>query len=149
MTPTNIGDCIMPTTKSSPFMSEPLIHSVGTNVDRPTSSSSGISPVTANHERWDRLIDDQLIEWGSDTDRFEDEGIDSPTPETIQRAIMAATKFRDAGYVAPDSVVPDASGGIVFERRENDVSEVIHVWDDGAIEYQRFNGTQLIHRRPL
>jgi hypothetical protein len=60
-----------------------------------------------------------------------------------------AEKFRDEGLPVPDRIVPDPNGGIVFERREGDVSEVIHVWDNGSVEYIRFHGTQLAERQPV
>jgi hypothetical protein len=130
-------------------MSPSLIDSVRTNVDAETPSSRGGSPEVVNRDAWQRLIDYQLIEWGWDADQFEDEGIEPPTRDTIQLAIAVAEKLRDAGLAAPNSVVPDANGGIVFERRETDLAEVFHVWDDGTIEYQCFRGTRLIERRPL
>ena len=139
----------MSTTESSPFMSPSLIDSVRTNVDAATPSSRGVSPETVNREGWQHLIDYQLIEWGWDTDQFEDEGIEPPTRDTVQLAIAVAEKLRDAGLAAPNSIVSDANGGIVFERREKDVIEVFYVWDDGTIEYQCFHGTRLTERRPL
>ncbi len=49
----------------------------------------------------------------------------------------------------PTSVVPDVNGGIVFERRENGITEVFHVWEDNTLEYQCFEGTHLVERRSL
>ncbi len=57
--------------------------------------------------------------------------------------------FAKRDFQLPDSIVPDPNGGIVFERREGKVSEVLHVWDDGSAEYMRFRGTQLVERQPL
>ncbi len=139
----------MPASNSSPFLSPSLIDSVGTNVDAATPSSRGVSPEDAHRDAWQRLIDYRLIEWGWDTEQLEDEGIEPPTRDTIQLAIALAEKLRDAALAAPNSVVPDANGGIVFELRKNDVIEVFHVWDDGATEYQCFHGTRLIERRPM
>lgn len=139
----------MATTSSSPLMSALLIDSFSTNVDVATPSLCGASPKSANCEAWQQLIDYRLIEWGLNTEQLDDEGIEPPTRNTIQLAIAAAETLRDAGLAAPNSVVPDANGGIVFERRENDVTEVFHVWDDGTIEYQHFHGARLIERRLL
>lgn len=103
----------------------------------------------AARESWQEAIDRKLIEWGLASTPLEDTGVDRPTKETIQRAIRLAETFRDEGFPAPESVVPDPNGGIVFERREGDVAEVCHVWDDGTTEYQRFEGTRLVERRTL
>ncbi len=97
---------------------------------------------------WD-LIDQKLIEWECDPSQLSDEGVEPPSGETILTAIEWAKHFRKDGKPSPDSVVPDANGGIVFERREKGVSEVLHVWDDGSVEYQRFHGTRLVERQML
>jgi hypothetical protein len=57
-----------------------------------------------------------------------------------------AQVFRDKGFTPPDSVVPDPNGGIVFERRAQEMSEVFHLWDDGTVEYRRFQSTRLVER---
>ena len=103
----------------------------------------------ARRQRWQMVIDRQLIEWGRDPARLADEGVDPPTKETIQRAIRLAEAFRDEGSPSPNSVVLDPNGGIVFERREKDLVEACHLWDDGAVEYQRFEGERLVERRKL
>lgn len=130
-------------------MSLSLIESVRTSVDAAIPTSHGVSSGIARREEWQRVIDYQLIEWGRNTEQFEDDGIEPPTRDTVLLAIAVAEKLRDAGLSAPNSVVPDANGGIVFERRQKDVIEVFHVWDDGTIDYQCFHATRLIERRPL
>ena len=99
-------------------------------------------------QAWHQLIDYRLIEWGCSSDPWDDEGV-PPSPETITRAIELAQRFQAKGLPAPDSVVLDANGGIVFERREQGISEVLHIWSDGSAEYQQFNGTRLVERTPL
>ncbi len=47
------------------------------------------------------------------------------------------------------SVSLDANGGIVFERREQDIAEVLYTWDDSTAEYQRFQGCELVERSSL
>lgn len=105
--------------------------------------------VEAFRHFWQQLIDYRLIEWGRDSARFDDEGVDPPSRETITRAINLVKKFQAQGLPAPDSVVPDANGGIVFERREQGITEVLHVWSDGSAEYQQFQGTRMVERTPL
>lgn len=139
----------MLTTKSSPLLSPILIETVRTSADTSTPSSRSNNPDTSGREAWQRLIDHQLIDWGWNTDQFEDAGVEAPSRDTVQLAIRLAANLRDAGFPSPSSVVPDANGGIVFERREQNVVEVFHVWDDGTIDYQCFHGSRLIERRPL
>ena len=95
---------------------------------------------------WQHLIDQHLTRWEATSLAFDDEGIEPPSWEIIRLAIHLAERCRDLGWAAPDCVVPDPNGGIVFERRENGLSEVLHVWDDGTVERQLFRGTRLVER---
>lgn len=100
-------------------------------------------------EAWNGMIDKKLIEWGLHPEEIADEGVDPPTREILQQCIKLASKWRDEDLPPPDSVVPDANGGVVLERCAGHFSEVLHFWDDGTIEYQRFRGAKLVERRPL
>lgn len=159
----------MLTTKKESFLSGALENVVCTRVDAETSISRregviaqdqptyadpasvirGEERLLASREAWQRVIDHKLIEWGSAPSQLEDEGIDPPTKNTIQRAIRLAQAYQEEGRPAPDRVVPDPNGGIVFERQEQDVSEVLYIWEDGTTEYQRFQDARLVERRTL
>jgi hypothetical protein len=139
----------MLTVERTPFMSRISPKVVSTNADTDSPVTSTDADSQAARAAWQRLIDFSLIEWGRDRDRFTDEGMEVPDAQILGLAIDVAERFRDQGYPAPDSVVPDPNGGIVFERRENGSSEVVHVWDDGHVEYMRFEGTRLVSRETL
>jgi hypothetical protein len=139
----------MAATKHLAFISSPIDPAVQTNIDGDTPATRDYGRDDKSREMWQELIDRKLIEWGCNPSQFDDEGVEPPSREIIRLAIRLAQQFRDDGLTPPDSVVPDANGGIVFELRENDVSEVYHVWDDGTVEYQYFQGTRLLVRRAL
>jgi len=114
------------------------------------------APVTRNHRRedaaraaWQQVIDRTLMAWLHDSSQLDDEGIEPPKGTLIRLSMDLAENCRDEGLPPPDSVVPDPNGGIVFERREGDVSEVFHIWDDGTVEYMRFEGARLVERNPV
>ena len=130
------------------YLSEsPNLLSANVDSERPTVRDK--DRVDAFRRGWQQLIDYRLIEWGWSSDLLDDDGVEPPCRETITRAIELAQRFRSEGFPPPDSVVPDANGGIVFERRELDVTEVIHIWGTGDAEYQQFQGTRLVERTPL
>ena len=136
-------------TELRPFVSPPLVNFVATGVDDDL-------PVTRNYQAdtcgaWQRIIDERLMEWLRHPERLADDGLEAPSGTITRLAIDLAERFRDEGQAAPDSVVIDANGGIVFERRGpgDSISEAIHVWDDGTLEYHRFQGTQLVERAAL
>ena len=122
---------------------------VSANVDSERPTVCDKDRVDAFRRGWQQLIDYRLIEWGWSSDQFDEEGVEPPSRETITRAIKLAQRFRSKGFPPPDSVVPDPNGGIVFERRELDITEVLHIWSDGSAEYQQFQGTRLVERTPL
>lgn len=100
-------------------------------------------------EEWHVLIDDQLIEWGRDPSQLEDEDIQPPSMDTIHRAIWLATVLSKADVPAPTRIVPDADGGIVFERHEGSVFESIRLSADGGAEYCAFKNSRLVKRERL
>lgn len=139
----------MPTTEPRSFISHQVPDVVSTDADKESPATVEHEPEDATKKAWQRIIDDQLIEWGRAPAHFVDEGVEPLTGEAIRLSIAWAQAFRDNGFPPPDSVLPDPNGGIVFERRENDMSEVFHVWDDGTVEYRRLQGARLIERRTL
>lgn len=102
----------------------------------------------AAREAWEEMMN-CLIEWGAGMSQFDDEGVEPPSHEVLQKAYLWAQKCRDHLVPPPDTVVPDPNGGIVFERHEGNRTEVLHFWDDGDIEYRCFEGTNLVRRVPL
>ena len=134
--------------RSDEFLSA-VAGSVATSADSELPTIRDKDQAEANRHAWQQLIDYRLIEWALNPSQFDDEGVEPPSRETIAHAIKLVERLRTKGLPAPDSVVPDANGGIVFERREQDVTEALHIWSDGSAEYQQFHGTRLVERTPL
>jgi hypothetical protein len=124
---------------AAPSISPPVRKPVGTNAD----TQALISRVG-----WQPYID-RMLSWLSNPDQIEDENIEAPSHTIIRLALDIAESLRDQSWVPPDSIVPDPNGGIVFERRQGDSSEVIHLWSEGDVEYMNFVGTSLVCRRPF
>jgi hypothetical protein len=135
----------MPTIEAAPSVSSLSDEAVRTNADTESPMSRGDDPF----HKWHALIDYKLVDWAFEPGQFDEEGIEPPTRQVIVKAIELAKRLQDMGLAPPDFVVPDPNGGIVFERRENGVSEVFHVWEDGTVEYQRFQGAHLVERWAL
>jgi hypothetical protein len=97
-------------------------------------------------EAWQKLIDDKLIEWGSNPGQLDEERTTTPSRSTIRLATQWASKLSRQGFPAPLRVVPDAHGGIVFERREHDVFETLRFGADQSIEHCVFRNWKLVVR---
>jgi hypothetical protein len=139
----------MAMTKPSTLMLPPVERGVPTKVNTEALISRDDGRAKANRDAWQRLIDEKLLDWLREPSQLEDEYIEAPNPTIIRLSLDLAEKYRDEGLPAPDTMVPDPNGGIVFERYEGDVSEVLHVWNDGSVEYMQFQGTKLTERQPL
>lgn len=122
---------------------------VSANVDSERPTVRDKDQVALFRQAWQQLIDRLCFDWGLNPQQFDDDGVEPPSRETIVRAIRVAQQQEKQGHPPPDSVVPDPNGGIVFERRELDITEVLHIWSDGGAEYQQFQGTRLVERMPL
>jgi hypothetical protein len=101
-------------------------------------------------ESWQALIDHRLIEWGRDPRQLDEEGTKVPSKDTIQRAIWLADRLCKNGLPAPTNIVPDAHGGIVFERKCGEMFESVRVMPDGTAEYCAFKDCHwALERVPL
>lgn len=142
-----IGDANMLATRSSPLISSPLLEAVSTNVATGEPITLGDAQKDKARERWQALIDYQLIEWGRDPSQLENEEIQPPSKSTIQLAIRLADMLSKPGFPAPTRIVPDAHGGIVFERQGRNVFESIRLSADGTAEYCVFENSRLVERQ--
>jgi hypothetical protein len=138
----------MPVVKPRTYISSARFRDFPTGVDTESPITGGLLQTLKARAGWQRVIDQTLMDWLRDPGQFEDEGIEPPSGTTIRVSMDLAEACRDEGQPAPDRVVCDPNGGIVFERRQGDVSEVLHVWDDGSVEYMCFQGTRLVERGP-
>ena len=138
----------MPETIDRPAtMSEQLEVAVLTGSDR----ELPISPTQKSQFRdgWQSVINNTLENWLRDPSQLSDDGVDAPTGGTIRQALDVAEQLRDWEIAPPDSVVLDPNGGIVFETRAGQNSEVVHIWADGTVEYMEFDGAKLVWRLSL
>lgn len=135
------------TIEQRPLISPPIQTAVPTGADK-------VLPATVDtrsrwRTAWQELIDTKLLVWLREPEQLDDDGVDAPSQKILRLALDYAELFRDDGLPPPSSIVPDPTGGIVFERRQNGASEFFHFWDDGTIDFQLFHGTRLIQRRTI
>lgn len=116
------------------------------NLHRESTSSLDLQLENEQRVAWQNFIEQTLLSWLADPRQLEDLEVEAPSKPIIRLAIDLAEKYRDDKLVPPDRIVPDPNGGIVFDRCRDGVAEVIHVWDDGTVEYQRFIGPKLVDR---
>jgi hypothetical protein len=112
--------------------------------------ADGDAPLTprknGDSQKWQELIDHPLIDWVLDPSQLDEPGTVTPSKETIQRAIRLARILSNEALPAPVRIVPDAHGGIVFERRQKGLSESIRISADGSVEHCVFLNCRLARR---
>jgi hypothetical protein len=99
--------------------------------------------------RWEDVIHGRLAEWNRDPVVLDDEGVEPPSREIIGRAIRLAHYLSSRHVPAPQRIVPDGNGGIVFEWFQDSTTESIEISDEGTLEYLRFVGDRLAASEPL
>ena len=117
------------------------VHSTRSDLTAPLSRQTG-------YDQWKRIIY-TLEEWQKDLSFFDAEDYDPPCSDVIAEALELAIDLRSANWFPPHSVVPDAGGGIVFERRNGADSQKIHLWSDGPVEYIELRNHKVVYRRNL
>lgn len=136
----------LPPPESHSYVSRPPPQKVSTGVDRLSPMTRKLAP---DARAWQKIISERLRQWLRDPEQLADDGVTPPDPAIIQLAIKFAEMYRDDNYPCADSVVAGPNGEIEFEWRLDGGSEVHKFWDDGLIEYMRFDGTRLVERMPL
>jgi hypothetical protein len=116
-------------------------------VDTDASDKDASAHSVANYEQWDQIIDAYLVEWGRDPSSLDDGEIIPPSVDTINKACQLAIHYRDNGAPPPLRVVPDADGGIAFERSDGSVFQSLYVLEDGEFELLTFRDCKLIDRQ--
>ena len=139
----------MLTTELRPFISTMVREAVSTGAVTEARITRDYGQKDEAFQRWQTLIDDQLIEWGRDPSQLADEETQPPSKDTILRAILVARGLSRADCPAPTRIVADAHGGIVFERHEGNLFESIRLLADGSAEYCTFVNARLVDREFL
>ncbi|MEZ6133087.1 MAG: hypothetical protein R3C59_30830 [Planctomycetaceae bacterium] len=131
---------------------ESAVYSPSPSVRPVVPTEAGTRPPVLHRSRqrvWQKFIDEKLIEWATNPDYFDNEDFEGPSPEVVSLALRFAQQFRDTDQPPPHRVVPDADGGIVFELTGRELTEKIHFWDNGDVEYLIFRAGKVIERQPL
>jgi hypothetical protein len=135
------------TIEQRPLISPPTRTVVPTGADKELTATGDLR--SRRRAAWRDLIEHTLERWLQNPDQLADEGVDAPSRTILRLAIDYAERLQEGGVPPPDTIVPDASGGIVFERRQNGAAAVLHFWDDGEIDFQLFDGDRLVWRKEL
>lgn len=139
---------MLPIKEMKPLVSGALPFAVPTRVDKETPVTPRFRQDWQRAQEWQKLIEYRLIEWRCNPSQLDEEGTVTPSRETIQLAIDLATLMSKAVLPAPTRIVPDAEGGIVFERQEKGVFESIRISADGSMEHRVFENCRLVFREP-
>ncbi len=102
------------------------------------------------HQRaWETCIS-ILDNWARDRDQLREDGLDPPSKEVLDKALIIARAMRDYDSPHPTRIVPDGDGGISFERTTDDLLITYGIAEDGSEEVNVFSQCHLVFqsRRP-
>jgi hypothetical protein len=97
---------------------------------------------------WQEVFE-QLAAWARDPDQLSDEDIEAPSGRMIQLAMDSAAVMRDRNAEAPDRVVPNGDGGIVFRWRSHEFTWSLELDADGSMETSLMEEDKLVCRHSL
>jgi hypothetical protein len=97
---------------------------------------------------WQELIE-QLSAWARDPQQLSDEHVEAPSGRMIQLAMDVAAVMRDRSVEAPDRVVPNGDGSIVFRWRSRDFTWSLELDADGSMETSLMEENKLVCRHCL
>lgn len=123
--------------------------SISTTAALENSLASDLAQPIDNKERWQRVIDERLIEWGRYPHLLEDDDLISPTHLALQSAARLAIAMRDKGLPPPTRVVPDRDGGIAFEKCDGERTTTIMISSVGSMEALIWLGSNIISQQRL
>ena len=98
---------------------------------------------------WQELIDKQFSSWARDPEQLSDDCIEAPSNGVVQLAMNIARVLRDQNVEAPDRVVPNGDGGIVFRWRSGDFTWSLELDADGSLETSIMAHDNLLCRHSL
>ena len=98
---------------------------------------------------WRELIEGRLSSWAKDPGQLGDEGIQAPSASMVELAIDVLRVLRDQRVDAPDRVVPNGDGGIVFRWQSADVTWNLELDADGSMETSLLERDGLVSRHIL
>lgn len=129
----------------------PMAHANGKGMPAPAAAE--IASLTKEaRNAWQRLIDEQLIEWGRRPEQFEDEdGYQAPAPDVLAQATKLVAYCRDHGVLPPLRMAPDGEGGIIFDWKNSDppLHVIAQIHADGVMEMLEFLDCNLVARKRL
>lgn len=108
-------------------------------------TSEGSSEAKAG---WEEIID-TLSTWADDVSVLEDDGVIPPSYPIIRKALSLSHTLMARGWAAPLRVVPNAEGGVVFERKDKDFFEEIELEQEGTAEIRIYQDFKIIIRQPF
>lgn len=147
--PTGTGDCEMAVDMTTACVTAPLRSAMVTTADVISPVTRGREVDDQRNEDWQSWIDHRIVEWGRDPRQVDDDDLRLPTRVAVDCAVRLANLLNQQGLAPPTRIVPDANGGIVFERVGDRVFESIRISEDGMAEQCVFQDTRLVVRRGI
>lgn len=107
------------------------------------------APLSETHAvAWQELIV-QLSAWARDPQQLSDEDIEAPSGRMLQLAMDVAAVMRDRNVEAPDRMVPNGDGGMVFRWRSREFTWSLELDVDGSMETSLMEENKLVSRHCL
>lgn len=96
-------------------------------------------------EHW-KAVSRRLLNWRRSPSRVDEDGWESPSDNAIRAADELAELLSNVSFYTAFETVADGEGGILFERKNADSTELFSINVDGMIEYIELKESRVIAR---
>jgi len=99
-----------------------------------------------NSSSWQKVIDEELLNWCVQGLPDLEEDLQPPTHDALAAAILVADKMRTVGAPPPSRVVPNGEGGIIFERfvYPQQIYQAFEIFKDLTTELRTYKDSKLV-----
>ncbi len=122
--------------------------SLSPNIHSPvTTSVAHETPMNTAGEVWWSIVESTLLRWKQDPSLLDEEGMENPSRDTIDRAILLASNLLTTRQRPPTNIVSNANGGIVFERHQGATYESIEIDEGKEPEHCFIHSGKMVFRK--
>ena len=114
--------------------------------DTAAASDDVLSPreIVDHTSTWRRVCD-TLLGWWENPERLDDDEIEPPTRQVLERAMTAVADLQAKNDLPPLRVGPSVDGGVAFEWEKGDHLSRVVLLNSGGVEIDHFRAGRLAH----
>ena len=131
---------------STATLSHPVVGTAAPDAAVTTALVYQRSLATQNSSGWQKVIDEELLNWCVQGLPDLEDDLQPPTRDVLVAAIEVAEKMRSLGAPPPSRLVPNGEGGVIFERYvyPQQIYQAFEIFKDLTTELRTYKDSKLV-----